>query len=549
MNLARWAKWAIGVVGALVLLIVVALIAVPYLVDTPRIQAYIANNASQTLGRPVKFSSVSLRVLPLPAVELHDLEVAEDPKFGATPFLKLKTGRIRLQLLPLLTGRVELGDIVLDKPAVTVVQAADGRLNISTLGTTPPPKPAAEPGKPAEPSRPGGGPGAPGAIPISRVLVDDGTLTYVAHGKGDALTQYRVEGLSVTLTGSGTQLEFKGDAKVQPGALSLKLSDGVVALSGTRPLTEASLRGKVGLDAKDIKDLAAVAAGPSPSLGGGLKGTLALGGTVGAPTAAGDVQLSPLTVTQTNPQCPEPKRRTLTLPTVKLNVAWQEQRLTARPLNAALGDGTVATQLTVTLGRAIHVQLADLGIKTLPLDKVLVDYLCQGYAITGPLDLTGALAFDTHDMLNTLSGPGQMKIGRGKVVGPKALALIGSVVRVGSAISSLLSADLPTRMFDAPLEFDSITGTYQITNGVATTKDLLYTSRAMKVLIAGDYGLASGRLNLDMTVNHGRGEVKAKITGTTSSPSVRVAPGTLLRDVEPGKAEKGIQDLLKRFGK
>ena len=358
------------------------------------------------------------------------------------------------------------------------------------------------------------------------MLVEDGLLTYVAHGKGDALTQYRIEGLNVTVTGAGTQLEFKGDAKVQPGALSLKLSDGIVALSGTRPLTDASLRGKVGIEAKDIKDLTAVAAGPSPALGGGIKGTLALGGTLGAPTAAGDVQLSPLTVTQ----CPEPKRRTLTLPTVKLNVGWQEQRLIAHPLNAALGDGTVTTQLTVTLGRGIHVQLADLGIKALPLEKVLVDYLCQGYAITGPLDLTGTLAFDVSDMLNTLSGPGQMKVGRGKVVGPQALALIGSVVRVGSAISSLLSADLPTRMFDAPLEFDSITGTYQITNGVATTKDLLYTSRAMKV-------------------NHGRGEVKAKITGTTSSPSVRVAPGTLLRDVDPGKAEKGIQDLLKRFGK
>src|SRR5207244_5715515 len=76
MNLARWAKWAIGVVGALVLLIVVALIAVPYLVDTPRIQAYIASNATQTLGRPVKFSSVSLRVRALPAVEPRALGVA-----------------------------------------------------------------------------------------------------------------------------------------------------------------------------------------------------------------------------------------------------------------------------------------------------------------------------------------------------------------------------------------------------------------------------------------------------------------------------------------
>jgi AsmA protein len=544
-------KWVLGVVAAIVVLAIAALLAVPYLVDTPRIQAYIATTASQTLGRPVKFASVSLRVLPLPAVELHDLEVAEDPKFGTTPFLKLRTGRIRLRLLPLLTGRVELGDIVLDKPMVNVVQAADGRLNISTLGTGTTPKPGSETAKtPGEPGRSSSGGGAGGAaVAISRVSLDGGIVSYVAHGKGGALTQYRLEDVDVTVTGGATQLGFKGDTKVQPGALALKISDGTIGLTPGRALTEAALRGKVALEAKDIKDLAAAAAGRSPQYGGSLKGTLVLGGTVGAPTAAGEVQMSPLTVTQVQAACPDPKQRTLTLPSLKLNAAWQEQRLTARPLTASLADGTITTQLTVTLGRSIHVQLGDLGIKTLALEKVLVDYMCEGYAITGPLDLTGGIAFDANDMLNTLTGPGQMKVGRGKVVGSKALALIGSVVRVGGAVSALLSADLPTRMFDSPLEFDSITGTYQITNGTATTKDLLYTSRAMKVLIAGDYGLSSGRMNLDMTINHGRGEIKAKVTGTTASPSVRVAPGTLLKDLDTPKTEKGLQDLLKRFGR
>jgi uncharacterized protein YhdP len=293
--------------------------------------------------------------------------------------------------------------------------------------------------------------------------------------------------------------------------------------------------------------LAAAAAGPAMELGGSLKAALKLGGTVGAPTAAGDVQMSPLTVTQSQPACPEPRRRTLTVPSLKLNAAWQDQRLTARPLTAALADGTITTQATVDLARGVQVQLADLAIKSLPLEKVLVDYLCQGYAITGPLDMTGAVAFDAGTPMSTVSGPGQIRIGRGRVVGSQALALIGSVVRVGGAVSSLLSADLPTRMFDSPLEFESITGTYQLASGVATTRDLVYTSRAMKVLIAGDYGLATGRMNLDMTVNHGRGEVRAKVTGTTSSPSVRVSPASILRDVDPGKAGQGLQDLLKRF--
>jgi hypothetical protein len=288
--------------------------------------------------------------------------------------------------------------------------------------------------------------------------------------------------------------------------------------------------------------------GSTLAVGGTVRGNLALGGTVAAPTAAGEVTMSPLSVTEVQAQCPEPKRRTLSIPTVKVNAAWENQRLTGKPLTATLG-GTVTTQLTATLDRGIRVELAELAIKALPLEKVLVDYLCQGYAITGPLDLTGALAFEAKDMVNTLSGPGQLRVGRGKVVGPQALALIGSVVRVGGAISSLLAADLPPTVFDSPLEFESITGTYTLTNGVATTRDLLYTSRAMKVSIAGDYGLATGRMDLDMIVSHGRGQLQAKVTGTTASPAIRVSPSTVLRDLDPQKTEKGIKDLLKRFGR
>jgi hypothetical protein len=191
-------------------------------------------------------------------------------------------------------------------------------------------------------------------------------------------------------------------------------------------------------------------------------------------------------------------------------------------------------------------QLSDLGIKGLPLERVLVDWICQGYAITGPLDLTGGVTFTASDLWNTLSGPGTLKVGRGKVVGPQALALASGIVRLGGAVSALLGADLPN-VGDSPLEFDSITGTYQITNGVLTTKDLLYASKPMKVAIAGSYGLASGRMDLDMIINHGRGELKAKVTGTASSPSIRVLPGSILRDVDPGKVEKGLGDLLRKI--
>ena len=541
----RPVKWLVGAVAALVVLVVAALILVPLLVDLPRVQALIASNASQALGRPVKFRSMSIAVLPLPAVTLNGLEIAEDPQFGTEPFLKLDTGKVRLKLGPLLTGRVELGEIKLTKPVITVIQAPDGRMNISTLGTGTKEHAPPEPKTGERAPRSGGGGGGAGAALASAISIDHGVVSYVAHGKGGVTSQYRIEDLDLTLTGGVPQLAFKGDFKVKPGDLVVKIADGQAALDGGKPLTDAPLRGTVTLDGKDIGDLAKNALGPSPKFGGALKGKLALSGTVGAPAVAGDIELAKPSVTQVQPSCREPKERTLTLGTLKLNAGYRDQVLGARPLTTALGDGPVTGNLSFSLA-SMHAQLADLGIKALPLEKLLVDYLCQGYAITGPLDLTGATSFSARDVFNTLSGPGALKIGRGKVVGPRALALLGGIVRLGGAVSSLLSADVPN-LGDSPLEFDSITGTYQIVNGVLNTKDLLYTSRPMKILIAGSYGFATERMDLDMTITHGRGELKAKVTGHASSPSIRVNPATILRDVDPKKLDKGLGDLLKKI--
>jgi uncharacterized protein involved in outer membrane biogenesis len=535
-------KWILGGIAAIVVLAIVALLAVPYLVDLPRVQALIATNASQALGRPVTFSAMKIRVLPLPAVELQGLEIAEDPQFGKGAFVRLETGIVRLKVWPLLRGRVELGDITLKRPAITVVQAPDGRMNISTLGA------GSEPAAPKT-ARGGGGGGAAGAgaVLASKITIDDGVVDYVLRARGEGATRYRLEDVDVTLTGGGPQLAFEGSLRVKPGDLEVKLDDGTLAVGAARTLTEAALRGKVSLDAKNVGELTKAVLGPAPEYGGALRGSLTLSGTLGSPGAAGDVTLSRPTITQVQAACPEPKRRTLALGDLKLNAGYKDSVFTARPLTTAIAGGAISAQLTASLERGVRVQLNDIGIKALPLEKVLVDYLCQGYAITGPLDLTGALSFAAADMWNTLSGPGTLKAGPGKVVGPQALALVGTVVRVGGAISSALHNEVPGIAAGSPLEFDSITGTYQITNGVVTTRDLLYTSRAMKVAVAGQYGLATGRMDLDMVITHARGELKAKVTGSAASPSVRVDPAAILRGVDPGKVERGLGDLLKRI--
>jgi len=255
-------------------------------------------------------------------------------------------------------------------------------------------------------------------------------------------------------------------------------------------------------------------------------------------------------VIQSSQACPEPKQRTFALGPLKAaGIVYEGERLQSRPVTTSIGSGTISTNLTATLDHGARVQLSDLAIKSVPVEKVLVDFLCEGYAVTGPLDLTGALSTNTSNVLGTLGGGGQLRIGPGKVVGPQALALISVVTRLAGAASSVLSADVPTSLTSSPVDFQSITGTYQINNGVLTTKDLLYTTKALKVGVAGDYGLASGRMNLDLRIDHGRGEVLAKVSGNASSPSVRIDPASIANQIDREKVESGVKDLLKRFGR
>ena len=97
-------KWLLVGLAALLVLVVGALLAVPMLLDTPAMQAYVQQTASHALGRPVRFGKVSISALPLPSVRLRQLQVAEDPAFGPGPFVTVGEGRKRIRLRPLLQG-------------------------------------------------------------------------------------------------------------------------------------------------------------------------------------------------------------------------------------------------------------------------------------------------------------------------------------------------------------------------------------------------------------------------------------------------------------
>jgi len=212
------------------------------------------------------------------------------------------------------------------------------------------------------------------------------------------------------------------------------------------------------------------------------------------------------------------------------------------PLQASVSKGTVALKITAGLGEPSPLlTLGDIKIAKLELLPVLHGYLCQGFAVSGPLDLSGELAMRTNDMWRTMNGTGRFSVGSGRVVGEGALALVRQVLQAGSTIDRALRGD-----FSGPgktaLEFQSITGTYKITNGLVRTDDLVYQSKDLKVTAAGTYGLADGRTDMAVVITQGAGQFRGQVTG--SGGSFRVVPtGANVKD--PAAVKKLFDRLLR----
>jgi len=119
---------------ALALLVAfLAILVVPPMVSISRYKNGITRLMSASLGRPVRLSSVELRLLPRPGFVLTDLSVDEDPGFGAEPFLHANTVTASIRLLSLWRGRLEIDTISVDEASLNLVRNDDGRWNLDSL--------------------------------------------------------------------------------------------------------------------------------------------------------------------------------------------------------------------------------------------------------------------------------------------------------------------------------------------------------------------------------------------------------------------------------
>jgi AsmA protein len=136
------------IVAAIVLaVLVLAVIALAVLVDPNDYRDDIAERASAQLGREVALGgAMSLRFIPRLAIEVNEVRVGNPDGFGGAPDLaQVGVATASVRLLPMLTGRLEIGAVTLEDAALSVVTSSSGRSNLEGLMAADSEQPRAEP--------------------------------------------------------------------------------------------------------------------------------------------------------------------------------------------------------------------------------------------------------------------------------------------------------------------------------------------------------------------------------------------------------------------
>ncbi len=126
----------IGLAVAVALPILAAAV-IHHFVDANTYRPMIESRLTAALSRKVTLGDLSLSVMTGSLVA-NDLAIAEDPKFGQTPFLTAKQLRVGVEMKPLIFNRVLIvRSFEVVDPQIDLIRAEDGTWNFSTLSHGP----------------------------------------------------------------------------------------------------------------------------------------------------------------------------------------------------------------------------------------------------------------------------------------------------------------------------------------------------------------------------------------------------------------------------
>ncbi|MCI0427687.1 MAG: AsmA family protein [Nitrospiraceae bacterium] len=541
------------VIGLLigVVLVIGVILALPFLIDLNKYQDQYKPLIEDALNRKVQLQDIRLTIWPRIGARVAGFAVLDDPAFGSSPFTSLASLDIGVKLMPLLGGKVEVEDITLRNPVITVIKNKNGVLNVSTIGRT-----GVE--LPKTPSRaPIPSPEGPlkilALLAVDRVSIVGGKLTYRDLSTTKP-TEYVLQDMEMLLQsihlGQTPSLHF--GALVQPFNLP-------VTLNGTfGPLKETT-----DIDAINLQ------------LGLGKTDFTIAGKTVGQNAT---VNISSPVINTANLPLTLPLNKPVDIKDLRIaaEVKGQEAKLNA--FSFQLFDGQVKGQGKLIAGSDAPPFTSTLTIQGLQLGPALNAVAAAQVSISGTAGADLALqgrGFSVPDLTKTLEGTSRVAVKDGTIEGVNLLQEAISILKVaGISLDNAKTTAFSTIETDLAIKEGIINvqrllidshdfqATGEGTVGFDQTLNLkvkLSLSQALSQKITGSppaarLALAGGRLNVPLLIT---GTVQAPSYGLDSKAltgrvqeqvkeKVKEALGDLLKgSTKPGNFKQKGQDLLK----
>jgi AsmA protein len=123
------------VLGSIVALIFLAIISIPLFLNADTFRTRIESALTTSLGRKVTLGKLDLSVFSGSLVA-ENATLADDPAFSTQPFLQASKVKIGIEILPLILSReIHITGFDIDSPKITLLRAANGTWNYSTIGS------------------------------------------------------------------------------------------------------------------------------------------------------------------------------------------------------------------------------------------------------------------------------------------------------------------------------------------------------------------------------------------------------------------------------
>jgi AsmA protein len=526
-------KIAIGlfVVAVLVLALVLSL---PFLVDLNRYKDHYRPFIEEALNRKVELQNVNLTIWPRIGARVVGLTVLDDPAFGSSPFTSLTSLDLGVKLMPLLNGRVEVEDITLRDPVITIIKNKNGVLNVSTVGRTGVPTPKTPSRAPI--------PSAEGPLKIlallavDRVSVVGGNLSYRDLTTANP-SEYMLQDMEMLLRSVrlGQMPSLRLRTLVQPFNLPVTL-DG----------TFGPLKDTVDLDTIDFQ----------LRLG---KTEFTITGKMAGQNVVANISSPAINTANLPVVLPVNKPVDINNLQVATEVKGQQIRLIS--LSLQLFEGQVEGQGSVIAGSeappfkgTVRAQGVQIGPA---LDAVAATHLSiEGTAETD-LALKGR-GFSTLDLTKNLEGTGHVAVKEGRIKGVNFLREALSILKV----AGIAPGDPNATMFST-IETD-----LHLDRGLIDVRRFLMDSRDFQATGGGTIGFDQ---NVNLTVNlklsqdlsqriaaaspiaklamkEGRLSLPLTISGTVQAPTYGLDMKGLTRNMEEQArktAEEAVGGLLK----